>query len=316
MAAKIEVNRTEDKIVPGPDNRRQRFVLVQLHEVYDRVRQYVRGDFKWSSQSPAARTLDTVKNRLDKPIGSFYAYVDEQGEEHRTGPYGDVAMGWIDNGFVSKAMLNQASRIPAALQRRPRWNEEDGDIDVGRLAAGWDDFYLGTSDVIAKPGIKIRFEYAFAAGVNNTTISEYGAWIMKLIAGMESMGFDMAIDAWILLDDLMRDEYGVRTNVLLRVKNPGEATDLLRFSALFSPIGYRIIGFCAKALAADQIGKKVQNYFGMTLAGRNWGLEYDKDQGIVTITAAQRGGYQYGSRFPAEELTQKAVEAGLIPPQD
>jgi hypothetical protein len=218
---------------------------------------------------------------------------------------------WMRNGFRTEAFENLADRVPSALQHRPVWSEEDGDIEINRLYSGYDDFFLGMAERPAKPGVKLQIEMAFAAGVKQKTIEEYGGWVNSLIGSMEAYGIDMVIDLWIPLDDLFEGDVGVRTNVLMRVKQANEVCDFTDWSILFSPAGYRQIGFAAKCVAADRVEKTVTSGYGMTIGGKTWGLEYDRDESIVRVTVNQRAS---GSEaIPFDKLTNQAVEHGLIP---
>lgn len=313
--------------------RYQRFTVVQWGAVKRQVLSVLRSNQPWTSQPVNWFELRRIQRDMARPQSWVGNYIDEQGR-HKTATGLDI-MNWVDSGFYSSAFRNLAAHRPVGLQHRASWNSEEGDIEVSRLYGGWDDYMLGPVRQPGKPGIKIQFEYAFAAGVPNETIAQYGVWIMKLITGMEQQGFDLAIDAWICLDDLfVGDESGyqrrrrgrgwqylfnyprlpgIRSNVLIRVKNVGEASDPTEWSVLFSPAGYRVCGFTAKGVAADKLGKKTTSGLGMTIGGKDWDLKYDKEKSIVTIFANQQAGYGYGRAFPEDVLTKKAIEAGLLP---
>src|SRR4051812_23580158 len=60
------------------------------------------------------------------------------------GGSGAYTLGVLDEGFFSED-LQTTPEIAVAERVRVGWTEEDGDIDVGRLFGGYDDFYLATS---------------------------------------------------------------------------------------------------------------------------------------------------------------------------
>lgn len=222
---------------------------------------------------------------------------------------------WLRNGYYAPEFAHSAEYVQIAMKRKPNWNDEDGDVDSSRLLGGYDEFFLATEQRESKPGLRVLFEFAFACGVQQKVIQEYGAWVAGLLGALEASGYDLTVDAWIPLDDLYVNDRGTRSNVLMRVKRENEVSDFTEWSALFGPTGYRQLGFLAKARGGDKIGKPTNGSFGTTLSGRNWGLEYDKESSTVKITVAQRGGYGYreGSTFPHQDLTEKAIKAGLLP---
>jgi hypothetical protein len=331
--ADIDAKMKSDKSIRKIDDRYQRFTVVQWGAVKKQVLEVLRHNKPWPSQPINYGQLNNIKRNMASEQSWVGNYIDEQGN-HKTATGFDI-MSWVDRGFYSSAFRNLAARTPVGLQHRATWNEEEGDIDISRLYGGWDDYMLGPVRQPGKPGIRVQFEYAFAAGVPNETIAAYGVWIMKLITGMEQQGFDIAIDAWICLDDLFRGDEGgyqkrrrgrgwqylyesprlptIRSNVLVRVKNVGEASDPTEWSVMFSPAGYRVCGFTAKGVAGDKIGKTTTGGLGMTIGGKDWSLHYDKEKALVTIFCNQRAGYGYGHAFPAETLTKQAIEAGLLP---
>lgn len=315
------------------DGKYNRFTVVKWGEVKKQVLDVLRRNQQWTSQPTNYWQLANIQRNMAGKQNWVGNYIDEQGE-HKTATGFDI-MNWVDHGFYSSAFRNLAARNPVGLQHRATWNEEEGDIEISRLYGGWDDYMLGPVRQPGKPGIRIQFEYAFACGVPNETIAGYGVWLMKLITGMEQQGFDLAVDAWICLDGLFRGDEGgyqkrrrgrgwqylgeypripqIRSNVLIRVKSVGEASDATEWSVLFSPAGYRVCGFAAKGVAGDKIGKQTTSGLGTTIGGKDWALTYDKEKGLVTVFCNQQAGYGYGKAFPAETLTKQAVEAGLIP---
>lgn len=226
----------------------------------------------------------------------------------------------VRNGYRAPEFIHSAAYVPLAPKKRPTWNEEpDGDLEMSRLYGGYDDYYLVPADVEKKPGIRVLIEFAFACGVSNSVIEQYGAWVAGLLGALEQTGYDLEVDMWIPLDGLFVDggnDYGggIRDNVLVRVKRQNEVSDFTEWSALFAPTGYRHLGFCAKMVAGDKIKKRCSSGLGMTLGGQGWNLEYDPEDSILKIRVDQRGAGQYGGNtFPKDTLNAKAVELGLIP---
>ena len=190
----------------------------------------------------------------------------------------------LRNGYRAPEFEHSAAYVPLGQKKRPRWNEEpEGDLEMSRLYGGYDDYYLVPADEEKKPGIRIMVEFAFACGVSNSVIEQYGAWVAGFIGALEATGYDLEVDMWIPLDGLFTDrDYGHsnRDNVLVRVKR--------------------------------QI--KCSSGLGMTLGGQGWDLDYDSEDSILRIRVDQRGDGMYGGNtFPRDTLNAKAVELGLIP---
>lgn len=224
----------------------------------------------------------------------------------------------LRNGYRAPEFAHSAAYVPMAPKKRPTWSDEpDGDMDMSRLYGGYDEYYMTPAEEEKKPGIRVMIEFAFACGVSNSVIEQYGAWVAGLLGALEMTGYDLEVDMWIPLDGLFSDrDYGEgnRDNVLIRVKRPNEVSDFTEWSALFAPTGYRHLGFCAKMVAGDKIGIKCSGGLGSTLGGQTWGLEYDTENSILKIRVDQRGSGLYGgNKFPTEALNKQAVELGLIP---
>lgn len=229
------------------------------------------------------------------------------------GSFGQT-LDWLRDGYSAPEFAHSAEYVPMAEKKRPTWNEEpDGDLDLGRLYGGYDDPYLVPADQDKMPGLRVMIEFAFACGVTTETIQQYGAWVAGLLGSLESSGYDLTVDLWIPLDKLFVGSKG-RDNVLVRVKRENEVSNFHEWSALFSPTGYRHLGFCAKLVAGDKIKTKAVDHLGMTLGGYSWGLDYEKDESILKIHVDQRGSHYYGGdAFPKDKLTKQAQEIGLLP---
>lgn len=307
----MEVTKNKFDNVRDTRGGRVRSIIVSMDSVKQRFLRSVVNKEAWYTQRNQQERLTAIANNPSGQIERFYAEYEDDATGKKTSATGDQAVEWTRNGYHSRLFRNIADRIPVGVQHRPAWNEEDGDIEISRLYGGYDDFYLGINERISKPGIRIQFGLSFSCGVSNKVIAQYGAWIFGLIAGMESQGFDMTIDAAMSVTELFQGERNVKSHVLLRVKKAGEISNPADWSVLFSPVGFRVIGFTAFHVAGDKIGKVCRGNLGYPATGNRWDLQYDKDTSTVTIFC-NSSAYSRDV-FPADVLTAKAVEAGLLP---
>jgi hypothetical protein len=305
----------EGQVKTGKDGKKSRILIMDVMDIKGRIEKVV-SDGKerstFTSQEDHAR-LDYIRQHPEQKLDSFYGKFKDQDGKTKDATGFDLAS-WVRNGFRSKSFNSIAERMPMGLQHRPTWNEEEGDIDVGRLYGGFDDYMMGPVEQKAKPGIRIQFGFCFSCGVSNEIIAEYGAFIMALIAGMESEGFELTVDALIAVRDPFVGENGVTNNLLVRVKRAGEASDSLNWSVLFSPVGFRVLGFEAICMAGDRLGKATNGHLGYPATGHKWDLTYDHETSTVTIMC-NSSAYS-GEQVPAEALLKKAVDEGLLPEQD
>ena len=267
---------------------------------------------------------DTYKDVWDPKLKRYKheripgcVYCNWASERHWDGGSYGATLDNTRNGFRAPEFEHSAEYVMLGQKKRPSWDDEpDGDLDMGRLYGGYDDYYMVPADDEKKPGIRVMIEFAFACGVSNDTIEQYGAWVAGLLGALEQTGYDLEVDMWIPLDSLFINQGGgsMRDNVLVRVKRQNEVSDFTEWSALFGPTGYRHLGFCAKLVAGDKIGLKCASGLGQTLGGTGWGLEYDPQESILKIRVDQRGSGMYGGdAFPVARLNAQAVELGLIP---
>jgi hypothetical protein len=225
------------------------------------------------------------------------------------GGSGAQTLDWLDNGFYAPELQAAAQIVPTSERVRAGWSEEDGDIDVGRLYGGYDDFYLEVSPSETKPGLRLTADVFFAASTSPQVVKDYGAWIAGLIASLETAGYDLEVALCTPVSALYDGAKG-RQNVQIAVKRPGELSDFTEWSALFSPTGLRHIVFTAFGVASESIGKRQTAHMAMSLTPQQatWGVTYDAAENHLHISVAQRG----PRTFPAELLGGMLADCGLI----
>jgi hypothetical protein len=225
------------------------------------------------------------------------------------GGTGADTLGWLRDGFRSEEFEASADLVSVSRRSRVMWSEEDGDVDVGRLYGGYDDFYLSVAESDAKPGLKLEIDFAFAALVQPSTVRQYGAWIAGLIGSLEARGYDLEVTLIDRMTDLWENARGEQ-HVAMRVKRFGELSDFTSWSALFAPTGYRHVVFTALGMACDKVGKTLAAGLGTTLPNSEWGVRYDSEANVLTVMNDQRASGE--NACPTEYLTEMLTESGLI----
>ena len=213
---------------------------------------------------------------------------------------------WLLEGYFQPAFALNALNVEPRPRSRATWNEEDGDLDPGRLYGGADEFYLGQADRDAIPGVTIEAEYNFGAASPPETVAQYGDWITSLASALEAEGYDLEIVLVIRTMDLFRYQAMLtRTDIRLTVKEAGTVSDFTNWSALLAPTGFRHLIFAAFGLAADALDLQLANGLGGPVSS-GWGCEMEG--GLISITCDSRGAYE----IPIEQLNAEAKAAGIL----
>ena len=217
---------------------------------------------------------------------------------------------WIFDGFRAREFTHAAEYVPKHDKRRAFWNEEEGEVDIGRLYGGFDDFFMDSQIRPSRPGMRIQIEYSFSYDTSPHVLAQYGAWCAGFVRSLEMSGYDLVVDMWVHLDNLYHGDYNQRTNILIRVKRENEVSNFTEWSALFSPSGYRHLGFTAKCIAGDKIKKAAVGSLGTCIMGHTWDVKYDRSKSTVMVTCAQ---VSRNRDNPHRELTKAAIREGLLP---
>lgn len=223
--------------------------------------------------------------------------------------YGDDVKGMVDkleHGFTSPEIQGAEAYVKEIRLPQIIWDEEGENVDVCAALAGDDEPFFQWEDIPHKPGIKIVAELAFLGSTNVSVIGEYGAWLAGLIANLEGEGVDVELDIAMPSErGMLTSDHRSQNQVIIRVKRAGEVRDFADYSALFSPGGFRILGFCARAMAAEAWGLKCDMSFGSSKS-REWGVAWDDVERTLYVTrpACPRD-------FPAEAMTAQLAECGI-----
>ena len=223
----------------------------------------------------------------------------------------DEMAGWLKNGFESPEFPIGDDYIPKAESRRMQFGEE-GELDLTLAWSGHDYPYISWETRKSKPGIRVVCEFGFSGAVNSEQIAKYGAWIMGVLEGLSTRGYDIELDIRFTTHEQNSAvkgrgrRRGNMSNIhatIIRVKRENELTDLSDFSALFSPGGYRILMFLATAIAADKLNAQLDHGIGSCIS-KSTSVDYDPETAKLDIWADQMAGY-----FDLEDMSRKVEEA-------
>lgn len=223
--------------------------------------------------------------------------------------YGDNLPGMIDkleHGFTSPEIQGADAYVKEIRLPQIIWDEEGENVDVCAALAGDDEPFFQWEDIPHKPGIKVVAELAFLGATNVKVIGQYGAWLAGLIANLEGEGVDVELDiAMPSARNLIKRDEESSNQVIIRVKRAGEIRDFADYSALFSPGGFRLLGFTARAMACQEWGVKCSSGFGQSL-NREWGVAWDDAERTLYVTrpATPRD-------FPADDMTAELADCGI-----
>lgn len=237
-----------------------------------------------------------------------------------TGFYGgttDDMKRYIKNGYRTGSVLGEflpgvlRTRDGTAKRGRWQWSEAGDEIDVGLALSGDASPFRSFEASPTAGGLNIRALYSFQSNVDHNVIAAYGAWIARLLATCNGAGVSPALTI---------DQYGERLTsrhrtlvlIRLRVKQENEALDWHRYSCLFSPTGYRHLGFTALMYAggSNVLPGTLASGLGGCVSQGEWGVEWEPTTRTLTVNAPA-----YADQFPSIELTEQLIETGALNPQ-
>jgi hypothetical protein len=215
----------------------------------------------------------------------------------------------IRDGYNPPELVNIEKYTPMSDRRRIRPAEEGNEIDFTRAWSGDPTPFAEWELRKSKPGMRIVAEMSMHCGTPAAILADYGAWIAGIMHGLETQGYDIELDVALTVKSLMTDDgYGDEnlSAAMIRVTDEGEYSDFEEWSALFSPGGFRILGFVAFGMLADKVGKQAETSLGYP-TGSKWDTTWNPSEQTLTISCPNGA-----HNFPADDLTQSIREHGLI----
>lgn len=183
-------------------------------------------------------------------------------------------------------------------------NEDEGELMIGEVLAGEEEFLAVWSPMPEQRGARIRIDVAAHCGTSSTVIAEYYEWCLHLIAELQRRGNSPSVELVIRNRDLLWERGKERnhdaiTDVLIPLVDEGEVIDPITWRAFMTQGAYRTLGFLAMGLVAEREGLVQSGVLGYPV-GSEWAVVFDPDEGELDIISPN--GY---TEFPAEEMTAK-----------
>jgi hypothetical protein len=244
--------------------------------------------------------------REDVANGSIYSSIEF---DSFTGGSEAQVKEWLTKGYDRKVKASGVTTgdVYAKPRRRMRWTD-DGDLDVGQALAGADFPFYAWDKRPTKPGLSMMIEVCFHAGVKPRILTEYGEWITAQIKRLEMIGYDLDVNVVMPLRNLFETgqghRYQERIDLTVSLKRENETADFKSWSAMFSPAGFRCMGFTAMHLAAHDTGRKCQYGLGQPAPSGRWDVLLNQNTRQMRVTCPPGP-----SSFPAEEMTDAFLAA-------
>lgn len=261
------------------DELRETFLAVAAHE-----RSHPQAAFNYTVESA----------RGTHSVDSFY------------GSGTDAMVEYLHNGFSSDEIAGAGAYVKNIVLPTLIYDEEGENVDVAAALSGDDEPFFQWEDVAVKPGIKVVAELAFLGATQASVIGEYGAWLAGLIANLEGEGIDVELDIALPSAKNLVERSHSSNQTVIRVKRAGEVRDFADYSALFAPGGFRVLGFCARAMACQEWGVECSLGFGSSVDRQRWNVSWDDAERTLYVT---RPGTPQD--FPAEAMTEALANCGM-----
>lgn len=232
----------------------------------------------------------------------------------------ETMLDYIKNGYQTGTFVGEflpgvvRSREGTALRGRWVWDEQGSEVDVGLALSGDPNCFRSFENRPTLGGLNIVALYSFASSTDHNVIAHYGSWLARLLGTCQMAGISPSLTI---------DQYGTgmttRVNLCLvrtRVKDEHDALDWRRYSCLFSPTGYRHLGFAAMTRAATQgtelFGGSLNSGLGQAVSPTNqWDLHWDEATRTATVWSPT-----FPHEFPESTLTDKLIACGALTPKE
>lgn len=214
----------------------------------------------------------------------------------------DDAIRWLKTGYETDALADVEDFAPRIREKSQFIYDEEGDeIDLSAAWSGEDEFMQRWEETPIVPGVTLEFEIQFSSFTRAEVVNAYQLWIAQAVNAITDAGIDPEINVVLTAGNTWD---GKKHRQLIRVKTPGETTDMFDWSAMLSPAGYRSYGFAAKILHADRLKKNISSSIGQVNANSDWTVKFDSDEQAIVVRTPTTP-----QEFPADKMTSMLRES-------
>jgi hypothetical protein len=208
----------------------------------------------------------------------------------------DELRDWLKNGYKTAAFQNLHTESPPIRKRRKLRASEEGELQIDLALSGFDMPFFDWTKRETAPGLRVDIQLDFMAVVRQETITAFQTWCARMLYTLETNGFDMEINVFSTTHRLFSN--GKTGTQLINVKREGKASDFQRWSAMFSPAGYRGLVWTAYAIHAKERGWTLSSGLGRSIG--HWDVEFDANSRKMVITIEPTS-----NNFPEQEMDLK-----------
>ena len=213
----------------------------------------------------------------------------------------DDMRSWLSRGFQVEGLRNVSADVNPNRKARKLKYSEEGEMQIDLMLSGFDYPFLEWDRREKKPGMRINIGLNYNASTDIGPMIEYQKWVAQALYSIESQGIDAEVNLKISVRDLYIGG-PKKQEILIRVKKENEASDFTNWSAMFSPGGFRQLGFTALIMTADAGGWTVTDYLGGTDDSKSTKFDASWNEESQTLDIKLNSSAR---EFPAEEMTTK-----------
>jgi len=218
----------------------------------------------------------------------------------------DEMRGWIADGYEPPEIEGAfGDAWTNDVPRRKLRLADEGDLDVSLALSGHDYPFLRWDQRPRKPGLSLHVDLAMHCGTPASVIAEYGAWLAGVIRQFETKGYDLEVNVSIAVAGLEGFGTAKVDDVLIRLKRENEISDFTQWSPMFSPGGFRMLGFCAMSLAAEHHGFQASGSLGRPM-GERWKADFNPELRVLRIESPNGA-----QTFDGATLTEQLNALGI-----
>jgi hypothetical protein len=204
---------------------------------------------------------------------------------------------FVDGDEITVAPGDAEAQIPSV-----EMFEEDGDLIVDQALNGEDLIYARWENFEAKRGVTVRICVGMNAGTDAQIFDDYFAWVLRLLDSIERQGLSPDVELFfVAVSPFARRGGDDRIETRIPLVKAGEVVDSVSWRAYLTRSAFRMLGFTALALAADERKRSLSPTLGRS-GSTGWGVTFEDD--VLTVNCPMSG-----NGFPEAEMTAKLQAA-------